>query len=612
MRKTILFLGLTLLTATAVSALADVTTPTPFVIDARFGVPGQAYGGTRRVLAFQADPRTCNPFVAEESTSRDIIAFFLEALTARNNVTFEIVPLLAESIEKIDDLTFVYHLRRGLVWSDGTQFNADDVILSYLIHSDPQYDSFEKDGFDIDGAPIIYEKFPTADDPEGLYTIVQRLPVPVASPEETASFTIVPRSVFGPLVAQGSEAVRSVWTVADCTDVLFGGQLVGIGAYLMKEIRPGESYTLARNPNSFYVDADGNQLPYLDQITVTITADQSANLAGFLAGEADTFGPRNADEVAQVQDAIDQGRLDGAVYPAATTTQTSQFVIFNFNRFDYLGELFRTTLFRRAMSHLTDRETMVETCLGGLGQAAFGPITPALTTFYNPDVPRFEFNPEEANRLLDMIGLSQRGPNGFRMNAQGQEIGFVVSPNSGNLVRECTSQIFAEDVTNEGHLNVSSVPINFNTLVEQLTGVADDGSRSFDAIVIGLGGGSTITPISTNVYRVDGGLHAWNQNREDLNGGLPQPQVFAWELQLDDIQSRQDQEQDLARRVELVRQAQVIFAEQMPFVPFVWSALNFARLNTIANTQDLLPDPINFFSGLLGAYGGYQIALVNP
>ena len=67
-------------------------------------------------------------------------------------------------------------------------------------------------------------------------------------------------------------------------------EIVGTGPFTIGSYRPGERVVMARSPNYWLTDGEGNRLPYLDSVVHIIVEDLDAELASFLAGESDVHG----------------------------------------------------------------------------------------------------------------------------------------------------------------------------------------------------------------------------------------------------------------------------------------------------------------------------------
>lgn len=324
------------------------------------------------------------------------------------------------------------------------------------------------------------------------------------------------------------------------------------------------------------MDERNNPVAYLERYTVQIVPDLNAQLARFLAGEADTFSAANADQVAQVLERIRGNRLRAEIFPNADVTLGTNFIVFNWNHKDPFKEnLFRQVKFRRAMAHLMDKKSMIEVALGGLGQPQWSPISIPNKAFFTDDVVKYEFSPQKAVQLLAELGFRSKNRDGWLVNSQGRVLEFNLVTNQGNNVRERIAQIFRDEARKIG-VKVEYRPIDFNELVRQLTSPAADGTREFDAILIGLTGG--IEPaFSRNVWELNGSLHMWNLGA----GGKNPAKVEAFEVLIDTLMKRGATTLDQAQRRQIYVQFQKVVAENLPIIYTVAPAYNPARLTRL-------------------------------
>ena len=79
---------------------------------------------------------------------------------------------------------------------------------------------------------------------------------------------------------------------------------------------------------------------------------------------------------------------------------------------------FQNVQFRRAVAHSIDKDAIINGVLHGLGYAQWSSISPATGDFHNPDVRRYPYDLDEANRILDDLGWGgyrrRRHPRGRR------------------------------------------------------------------------------------------------------------------------------------------------------------------------------------------------------
>ncbi len=524
--------------------------------------PGRA-GGAYRVTSI-SDPRTWNPFVARETSSTDIIALFLPYLTTYDPYTQAPEGRLAKSWEvRNNGLTVIFKLREGAKWSDGQAIDADDVIFSATVHADQRVNSNSRSSFILDGQPIKWTKVDQ-------FTVRADFPKPYA-PALIQGWYIVPEHIFGPAYRAGVQQLQALWNLDTPP-----AQVVSGGPFKLDSYVKGERVVLVRNPNYWGVDERNNPVAYLERYTVQIVPDLNAQLARFLAGEADTFSAANADQVAQVLERIRANRLRAEIFPNVDVTLGTNFIVFNWNHKDPFKEnLFRQVKFRRAMAHLMDKKSMIEVALGGLGQPQWSPISIPNKAFFTDDVAKFEFSPQKAVQLLAELGFRTKNRDGWLVNAQGKVLEFNLVTNQGNNVRERIAQIFRDEARKIG-VKVEYRPIDFNELVRQLTSPAADGTREFDAILIGLTGG--IEPaFSRNVWELNGSLHMWNLG----TGGKNPAKVEAFEVLIDTLMKRGATTLDQAQRRQIYVQFQKVVAENLPIIYTVAPAYNPARLTRL-------------------------------
>ncbi len=502
MRKVLLGVALALFTLGLGQDMETIENP--FVYPAEWSADAGAaqYGGQYQSSSI-SDFDSYNPFTSASSPDlpNNGMGGFVGLIRRDPYSLSEWIPYMAESFEVSEDNTvFTFNIRQGMTFSDGEAITADDWVTTARIHADPEVGSNSYSSFFIEDVPIVVEK---VDD----YTLTITFPQPDVGAYAVSAFTPWPDHVFGPVYEEGgAAAITEMWTLSDDLSTF-----VSPGPFMAESYVPGERATFVRNPNfgTWNVDAEGNQLPYLDGMAVTLVADINAALAAYLAGQLDSGPATTVDQIQQIQAAIDGGQLDATLLPNQSGQASSQWIIWNWNRADdpFKQELFRNQYFRQAMSHLADRDAMVQLVYGGLGAPIFTGVYPVLSDWINPDVPTYPYDPEAATQLLADIGFTERGSDGVLVNAEGQRLEFNLVTNAGNNQREQLAQIYADTAAEIG-VQINFQPIAFEVLVEQLQATGDE--RGFDAILLGLTGGDIDWPFGVNVIPCGTNLHAFN------------------------------------------------------------------------------------------------------
>ncbi|MBK7495504.1 MAG: hypothetical protein IPI28_08945 [Candidatus Omnitrophica bacterium] len=137
--------------------------------------------------------------------------------------------------------------------------------------------------------------------------------------------------------------------------------------------------------------------------------------------------------------------------------------------------------FRKAISHCINREESSVMFSGASG----GDLWPDIATnteWYNPDIPKFEYDLDAARRILDSLQFIDRNGDGIREDPQGNPIEFTFITNRENGIRERMGNIIQESFKEAG-LNGRMKLVDFNTLV---TAIAD--SFDYEACLLGLTG----------------------------------------------------------------------------------------------------------------------------
>jgi peptide/nickel transport system substrate-binding protein len=518
----------------AALAVVSMAAAQPFVWPNAWtaAAPGEAaYGGTFRSYAI-SDPRTFNPLISAEEN--DVVDNAdATTLIQQGPDSDAFIPYMAESFEVSDDgLVVTITVREGMKWSDGDDITAQDFYLTYLAETDEDVGSNGYDSWFIGDAQIQGELVDEM-------TLRFTFPAPDRTALPVLAIVPTPDHILGEIYREGgAEALKAAWGTE--TDV---SETVWATAFVPTEFVPGQRIVFERNPyfEEWNTDEQGGGLPYLDRYVVQIVESTDAALNLYLAGEIDAYSPSNLDQVGVVSQAINNGDIDATLLPNVAPVASSQFIVFNWNKASdpFKQSLFRNIKFRQAMSHLVDREAIVDLVYGGSAAPMWSNVYQVYDFWVNPDVPKFPFDPERAAELLAEIGFSQTNANGVLVDADGNELSFTLATNAGNAQREQITQIFA-DAAREIGVDVELSAIDFNLLVDQLLTTGED--RPFEAILIGLQGGNRIWPFGVNVVPCGTNLHMYNQAPDCLTA----QETLAEELY---FQGRQTLDTDEAQQI---------------------------------------------------------------
>ena len=369
----------------------------------------------------------------------------LETIIRRNS-DGSYVPNVIKGYEYNEDYTvWTFHLREGMKWSDGDDFNADDITFWYYMCHINNYDTKAswaalKDGDD-------FAKLEKVDD----YTVTWTFTNPKFPADfiENGDFKWcwAPSHWLADLIPSSYYVENPYWadTGLSDEDVLKNGQAKGVDKATVKDLgkeltyyfwnvggiptvnsfnlRAGESRSdtvvhLDRNVYYWKVDAQGQQLPYCDGIVMTKTSAEGQDQLMFRSGEVDILGVAMQDIASIMTDMGEKAVLR----TFASVDWGGVKVTFNYTHTDpNYANLFNNIKFRQAISIAVDRNQVSELLSDGFllpGQCA-----PQVGNFgYDEEwINKWtEYDVATAKKLLEECGLVM-GDDGFYNFADGSD-----------------------------------------------------------------------------------------------------------------------------------------------------------------------------------------------
>lgn len=500
--------------------------------------------GGRLVCAQRAEPKTLNPVLAADSASREVIHRMTGDLVHINRATHATEPALATrwSVSP-DGRRFTLRLRRGVRFSDGHPFDADDVLFTFEVYLDAQLRSPQRDPLMVAGKPLSVRK-------QDSHTVVFETAAPYAPAERLFdSIAMLPRHLLEKPYREGRLA--KVWNLNTPP-----AEIAGLGPFRLKEYAAGQHVVLERNPYYWKVDRAGTRLPYLDALLFVFVSGEDAQVMRFEAGETDVIGRVGARNFA----ALEKGQTRGYAMHDLGPSLEYNFLAFNLNemagrhlpRIEAKQAWFREERFRQAVSAAVDREAIVKLVYGGHGAALWGHVTPGNRNWVWPQVSRPARSLDRARGLLKSAGYSWDGQ-GALLDPGGKKVEFTIAASSSSAERNQIAAVVQDDLRQVG-MAVRVVPLEFRALLDRLFQ-----SRDFDAVLLGLGGGDADPAAEMNVWLSSGGTHLWDVGR--TRPATP------WEAEIDSLMNRQLITMRAAERKRLYGRVQELVAEHLPLVP---------------------------------------------
>ena len=375
----------------------------------------------------------------------------------------DIEPKLALGAKSSPDFKiWTIQLRKGSRWSDGAPFTADDILFWYkdvLLNKDltPSLPTWIRN---TDGTAANVEKLDDAtvrftydrpatlflsevanqDGPDQSYAMF--LPAHYLKQFHPAYTPIADLDKMAQAVSFKS------WTqlfAAKATPTS-NPERPTMAAWMPVTRVSDPVFILRRNPYYIGVDTAGNQLPYIDEVRFTYFADQQALNLAAIAGDFDmqerhiqmTNYPVLKEQEAKT------GKYRVLIWP--TFGGSDAVVAFNttYTADAVLGKLLATKDFRIALSYAINRDEIKESVFLGLGEARQAVPAPWHPYFPGKEwaTKYTEFKADEANKMLDALGLEKRNAQGVRLMANGKPLmveinvvpAFGAWPDVGQLV----------------------------------------------------------------------------------------------------------------------------------------------------------------------------------
>jgi peptide/nickel transport system substrate-binding protein len=277
-----------------------------------------------------------------------------------------------------DGKTITWHLRRGVTWSDGAPFDADDVVFSTNQVNNPANNVVSHDGWDL------IEKI---DEPDK-YTVVYHLKKPYSSYLTTyfttagANPAIMPKHLLA--------------GYANLNNVPYNSLPIGIGPFKYESWKRGDSVVLVANPTYW------RGVPKLQRIVFKIIPDRNTVLQEMKTHELDLWAPVSPHYVPELK------QIQGV-----TVTMTPSFY-FDHIDFNMTKPVLKDPAVRQALRYATDRKAINDKVRNGLYLLSESVVTPASSYYEN--LPLVPFDIAKGNEILDKAGWI-RGPDGIRSKA---------------------------------------------------------------------------------------------------------------------------------------------------------------------------------------------------
>jgi peptide/nickel transport system substrate-binding protein len=352
----------------------------------------------------------------------------------------ELVPDILKSVDIQAGKSFTLHLRKGMKWSDGKPFTTEDFRYWFEdVASNPQLSpsgvpvgllpNGEKPHFQVlDETTVRYSW--SRPNPLFLPELAGPDPLFIYCPSHYLKQFHEKYADKTTLTALVKKArVRSWAALHNRLNAMYKNDnpnLPSLDPWILKTKPPADRFVFERNPYYYRVDTAGHQLPYIDRVLLSL-ADAKIIPAKTAAGESDLQARYlSFDNYTFLRQSEDRNRFNVRLWRTGPGSEVALYPNLNVNDPVWRG-LIRDIRFRRALSLAVNRHEINEVIYFGLaleGQNTLLPRSPLYDKAYRQAWAQYD--PGEANRLLDLIGLTKREGDGVRMLPDGRPMEIIV------------------------------------------------------------------------------------------------------------------------------------------------------------------------------------------
>ena len=391
------------------------------------------YGGTwRRAFTGPGDLQNADRLMHDH-----LIYFDLDGRTIR--------PHIAQSWQVSDDgRVYTFQLRRGMKWSDGAPFTSADFVFAYedvVLHGDlgmskPTWLKTKQGIGKIEALDELQIRVVFRDPNYVFPDLCAGLTVGGQwgrAHQNSALF--LPRHYlqsFHARYRQVDELEREAkaagfpnWSAyfREKSQPQRNPAVPTVGPWQTVKPITAEQFVLERNPYYWCVDPQGNQLPYLDRVVMRLAGDPEVLNLRAIAGEIDMQHRHiQLSKAPVLHDNAKQGDYRVLLWPDLGGNDCCVFFNQNYEDDAEIASLLQSLDFRRALSLAIDRDEINE--LVFLGTAVPRAFLPPADTPYYPgaqfEMASAELDRDQANRLLDGLGLEEKDAHGFRQPRDGK------------------------------------------------------------------------------------------------------------------------------------------------------------------------------------------------
>ncbi len=308
------------------------------------------------VMIIESSPTNLDPRVGIDAQSERIDSLIFDDLLNRDE-HLNVTPALAESWQIPDPLTYIFHIRHGVKFHDGRPLTSRDVKWTF--------DSMLQGKIRTTrGAAYRYVDHLEAPDD---YTVIFHLKEPFS----TLLWNL----------SAGAMGIVAYGSLADASN-----NPIGSGPFRFVSAEPDKDVVLERN------DAYWGEKAHIERVRFTVVPDTTTRALELRKGSADIASNALTSDMVL---ALEKERNLEVEHAPGT--------VLSYLAFNLRDPILRDVRVRQALAYAIDRRPMIEYLWRGFAQPADS-ILPPQSWAYDAQVPRYDYAPDKANKILDDAG----------------------------------------------------------------------------------------------------------------------------------------------------------------------------------------------------------------
>ena len=381
-------------------------------------------------LAIESDPTNIDPRFSTDLYSQRVGQIVGNGLVQKD-ITANLIPDLAESWETPDDKTYIFYLKKGVKFHDGTEFTAEDVKYTFESILDPEMKSPKAYGYKkllrFQLTEQIFDTLRQENIPEDILlkledlkdrkydfeeefleslkvldelkeTIgeeqfdeyktqiikhTQKIAIEIIDPY-TIKFTL--NETYSPFLIEMVQKIVPKKATEEQEGKKYMDQLIGTGPFKIVEWKHDEQVVFEANPDYF------EGAPKIDKLVFKIIPDDTVRFLELKQGGVDL-----------VQNAVPPDMVPIAEETEGLKVIAQESIVIYYLAFNLEDPILKNVKVRQAIAHAIDRQTILEHLMKGQASLATGLLSP-VNWAYEPDVKTYDYDVEKAMALLDEAG----------------------------------------------------------------------------------------------------------------------------------------------------------------------------------------------------------------